>query len=93
MTVCKIVNGQTSIEHHYNNNNRQSPLMSQSNPAIGFSNMVSSFQNNVLTCSFTREKSMPNVTNYFDVGSQKYYILTADGNTDSNGLFQINFIY
>ena len=87
MAVCKMVNGVGSVEHYFNNG-KSPQLMDQANPSIGFSNAKVSLNNNVLTCSFTREKSMPNVNNYLDAGAQQFYFLTANGDTDNSGKIQ-----
>ncbi len=41
-------------------------------------NIVTSYENGVATCSFTRTLTMPSVTNYFDL-NKSYYILAANG--------------
>ena len=45
---------------------------------IGFSNIVTSYENGLATCSFTRAVNMSDITNYFDL-SKSYYILAAYG--------------
>ena len=50
---------------------------------IGFSNIVTSYENGVATCSFTRILTMPSVTNYFDL-NKSYYILAAYGPVKSD---------
>lgn len=77
-------NGTIGVLHYYNNGKYPS-LLSTNDPKIGFSNIVTSYIENTLKCSFTRVKSLSGVSNHFDLNSQ-YYFLTASGslsNTES----------
>ena len=60
--------------------------MNSNNPTVGLSNSVVSSNNGWLTCSFTRQISMPAQQKYFDL-NDLYYILAAWGPLDSNGIF------
>ena len=84
MAVCQVnSNGTVSLYHYYNPGGRSpSTLLSNSNPTVGFSNIVTSLKNGVAQCSFTRQNYLPDVNNYLDISNQ-YYILTAYGNLDS----------
>ncbi len=79
--------GTVNLFHNYNiegeNDNLDSVLLLETNPTVGFSNIVTSYINGVATCSFTRINYMPNVPNYLDINN-KYYILTANGPLDQN---------
>ena len=78
VAVC-VVNSDGSVKlNHYYNMDHSPVLLSSSNSAIGFSNIVTSYSNGIAKCSFTRLKALPNVSQYFDLNS-KYYILTASG--------------
>jgi len=77
--LCQVNNDNTvSLYHFYNNGTISSSLLLISNPTIGFSNIVTSYENGVATCSFTRAVNMSDITNYFDL-SKSYYILAAYG--------------
>jgi hypothetical protein len=90
--VCQVnSNGAVSVSHYYNGAQGVSSLLSSSNPTVGFSNIVTSIQNGVATCNFTRANSLPTVTNYFNQNSQ-YYLLSATGPLSSNGLFHTHLI-
>ena len=84
VAVCKIFNGVGSVEHYYNEG-KTTLLISNDNPTIGFSNISVSYHNDILKCSFVREKSMKDVNNYFDILATKYYILVANGELDEDG--------
>jgi hypothetical protein len=58
-------------------------LLLSTDERIGFSNIVTSYENGVATCSFTRTLTMPSVTNYFDL-NKSYYILAAYGPVKSD---------
>ena len=86
VAVCQVnSNGSISLRHNYNGDSSSNLLLS-SNPTVGFSNIVTSFQNGVATCNFTRANSLPAVTNYLNQNSQ-YYLLSATGPLNTNGLF------
>ena len=59
--------------------------MLSSNPSVGFTNAVTSYSNNVLTCSFTRSKTFSGFSNFFDLNNQ-YYLLTSSGSLSSGGI-------
>ena len=85
--MCQI-NGTTRVVQHYYNSGRSTPEL-MSNPTVGFSNSQVSINNNVMTCSFTRQMSMPGTENYFDISTTSYNLLFASGENDrsSNLLF------
>lgn len=76
-------NGTFDVLHYYNSGKSPS-LMSSTDPRIGFTNIKTSYANNVLTCSFTRAKTLSVDSKYFDLNSQ-YYLLTASGVLSSSG--------
>ena len=69
--------------HYYNSGKFTPSLLLSTNPTVGFSNIVTSYENGVATCSFTRTLTMPSVTNYFDL-NKSYYILAAYGPVKSD---------
>jgi len=86
--MCQV-NGATQIVQRYYNPNNDSypnPIL-QLNPTMGFSNSQISVNNGVVTCSFTRQMSMPNATNYFDISNTQYFMLVASGPSDSSSRF------
>lgn len=76
-------NGTFDVLHYYNLGKSPS-LMSSTDPRIGFTNIKTSYANSVLTCSFTRAKTVSVDSKYFDLNSQ-YYLLTASGVLSSSG--------
>jgi hypothetical protein len=83
--VCKIHNNIPSVEHNYNTG-KSSSLLDSRNPSVGISNQSVKIENGMITCSFTREKNLPNINNYFALTNDNYYILHANGRTNSNGM-------
>ena len=72
--MCKFhSNGTVGLTRYYNNG--KSPT---ADSETGFTNITTSYVNNVLKCSFTRAKAISSVTNSFDLNNQ-YYLLTAYG--------------
>ena len=85
VAVCQVnSDGTVSLYHYYNpGGHSPSKLLSDSNPTVGFSNIVTSLMNGVAQCSFTRQNYLPDVNNYLDI-SKQYYILTATGPLNSS---------
>jgi hypothetical protein len=88
VALCQVnSNGTVNLFHNYNiegeNDNLDSVLLLETNPTVGFSNIITSYINGVATCSFTRINYMSNVANYLNINN-KYYILTANGPLDPN---------
>jgi hypothetical protein len=86
--MCQI-NGATRVVQHYYNTDRSAPKL-MSNSTVGFSNSQVSINNNVMTCTFTRQMSMPGTENFFDISTTPYNLLLASGQNDpsSNLLFK-----
>jgi len=87
VAVCKFycagANCQSTIEHYFNRNRNSLPLKSD-NRQVGFSNVRVLRENDKLLCSFTRQNRLA-VTDYYDSVAKPYYILNANGVTDTNG--------
>jgi hypothetical protein len=88
--MCQI-NGETRVvQHYYNpeNDENRAPVLF-SNPTVGFSNSQVSINNGLMTCTFTRQMSMPGTDKYFEISTTPYYLLVASGENDpsSNLLF------
>jgi len=81
VAICQLNSDNTvSLFHYYNMPHIRPTLILNTNPTIGFSNIKTSYENDILSCSFTRQLNMPNVTHYFDLNNnKKYYILAAYG--------------
>lgn len=81
VAICQVnSDNSVSLFHYYNMPHIPPTLLLNTNPTIGFSNIKTSYENDILTCSFTRQLNMPNVTHYFDLNNnKKYYILAAYG--------------
>ena len=71
--MCKAP--EYTIERYYNND--KSPVKS-SNPSAGISNSIVKYENGVLKCSFTRDKSLANVDQFYNL-TRPTYILVAQG--------------
>ena len=84
--MCQL-NGATQIVQHYYNQDKL-PIL-QPNPTMGFSNSQISVNNGVVTCSFTRQMSMPSATNYFDISKTQYYMLVASGQNENSSKLNI----
>ena len=81
--MCQINGATRVVQHYYNPENVQNraPVLF-SNPTVGFSNSQVSINNNVMTCIFTRQMSMPDTDNYFDISTTSYNLLLASGQND-----------
>ena len=88
VAVCQLnSNGSVNLYHYYNDG-KSSSLLSSSDPILGFSNITTTVNNGKPTCSFTRAKTIPGVSKYFDLNNQ-YYIITASGSVSSSGNFNL----
>jgi hypothetical protein len=82
--LCKIVNNVASVEHYFNSGKSKPSLLDGTRPSVGITNPIVKVENGVMTCSFTRAKSIKTVarqlteSNYFDINNQ-YYLLHARG--------------
>ena len=77
--MCTITNGSASVNHFYNPI-KNSDIIPRPKliGSYGLSNINISLDENILTCSFTRENMVQNVSNYFNTDSpNEYYLLTA----------------
>jgi hypothetical protein len=66
------------VEQRYNSRTDTPSLLDNNDPSIGITNVQVTFTNGWLKCLFTRMKSMPTTTNYFDLNTN-FYILSAIG--------------
>ncbi len=80
--MCQI-NGATRVVQHYYNSGQSTPEL-MSNSTVGFSNSQVSINNGLMTCTFTRQMSMPDTKNYFDISTSPYYLLVASGQNDAS---------
>jgi hypothetical protein len=88
--MCTIANETASVNHYYNPSKNSDQLMPQLIGSYGLSNVNISLEDNTLTCSFTRENMVKNVTNYFSTNQPyEYYLLTAKGIIKDNS--KLNF--
>ena len=83
--ICKIFGSQQTVEHAFNSGKSRPNVLSEQNPSVGLSNIKVQFEDNKLTCSFNRQKSLPDINNYFNTNSS-YYILLARGTINENGI-------
>ena len=83
--MCQI-NGATRVVQHYYNQRKSTPFL-LSDPTAGFSNSQVSINNGLMTCSFTRQMSMPGIDNYFDISTMPYNLLVASGQNDVSSIF------
>jgi hypothetical protein len=69
---------------------RVTPIpLDQTQTSIGFSNMKILNVNGKLYCSFRRVKNINFRANYFNLASNRYYLLFAYGRIDSLGIIGI----
>ena len=80
MTICLLdPSGNGDIYHYYNAIKSTPSYLDSGDQKIGFSNISVTNINGVITFSFARLKTMPQVINYFDLSQNQYYLLTAKG--------------
>ena len=90
--LCKISSSKMSIENYYNSKAYKEPILLDVNhPSIGFSNIKLSLQDDIFTCSFTRENFISNISNYFSMNNN-YYLLFASGKI-TNGKLRFGLIF
>ena len=70
VVICQVENGQPLIVQAFNKG--QDKPIRLSNPSAGLSKTSVKLENGHLICSFRREKSLPNIGNYFDLHN-KYF--------------------
>jgi hypothetical protein len=73
------------VQHYWNEGKTTPSLLNSNNPFIGLTNVAVVTSNGWLICSFTRQISLSNEANYFDLNNT-YYVLAAYGNVISNGI-------
>ncbi len=81
MIVCKS----NKVERMYNTGKSTPSYLVQANPTVGLSSIVTKNVNGLITCSVTRQNSMPSVANYFSLG-KSYHVLFAYGQTTGESL-------
>ena len=81
--ICQTNN---LVQHYVNGYFVTPSLMNSNYPTIGLTNSKVSKNNAWLSCSFTRQISIANQQNYFNL-NDLYYILAAWGQLGSNGMF------
>ena len=86
--MCKSSGSVTTIEHYYNQG-YSSVAIDLTNRAIGLTVSSISFNQNTMTCSFTRDNSNAN-SKYFDLSKSAPYILVAYGTIASGKLKLVN---
>ncbi len=69
----------------YNTGKSSPSYLVSGNPSIGLSDMVTKNVNGLITCSVTRQNSMPSVANYFSLNNN-YFVLFAYGQTSGDRL-------
>jgi hypothetical protein len=90
VSLCKVNSTGSSVETYYNTVKALPSLVNPAEPWLGISKQNITIENGVLTCSFTKLKSIPNLSGtYFDL-KEKYYILFAYGNVNSSSTRPFN---
>jgi hypothetical protein len=88
--MCQINGINKTLHHYYNPVNEANPApVLFSNSTVGFSNSKVNISNNLMSCTFTRQMSMPGIENYFDISTTPYYLLVASGQNDASSKFLI----
>lgn len=73
-----------SIQRYFNEGKFTPSYLDSRIPELGISDPKIFIKNDFIICSFTREKSNPNFSNYFDL-KDKFHILSAFGQIGSSG--------
>ncbi|RNA13343.1 ferric-chelate reductase 1 [Brachionus plicatilis] len=83
VVMCKYsTSGRSSIEHYYNpRKEKTSEVLDPDNRSIGLTQSSVTIDDNFLTCSFKRLKSIENERDYFDL-NEMYYLLMVKGYLD-----------
>jgi hypothetical protein len=81
--ICKYTDATKSSVEHYWSVGYNIQVLDILNETIGISNTKISYEDGVLTCSFSRDKYAEYIDNYFDTNND-HYVLFAHG-ADSNG--------
>lgn len=76
--VCKISDQKGYVQHYYNTGKSAPGYLSPSNPEIGITNAKIEIVNGQVLCSFTREKFINGVNNYFNL-NESFYLLIVKG--------------
>jgi hypothetical protein len=79
---CMMLNGQGTVTRMYNSGRQAPQLFDSSDPSLGIMNASISNANGIFTCSFIRQKSNGNYSNYYNL-SNPFYLLVAQGNMAS----------
>ena len=87
--MCQINGAKKLVQQWYNTGRSTPRLLSTSNPTIGLSNTSISTNNGMLNCLVTRQKSIANIENYFDISNTSYNLLVAYGSNDESGKYLI----
>ena len=92
VVCCKIAGDQASVEQLYNNG-KEPILLDSNNATTGISNPQVSYNNGIISCSFTRQKTNSKVSNYFDLVNKEYYLLLAKGKVENSNAFNFLILY
>lgn len=78
MVICRKIGNETKVERYYNR--KQEPqFLDKNNPTLGLKDSKVIIEGNFFQCSFSRQKKNDSVTNFFNLETNKYYILAAYG--------------
>ena len=93
VVMCKYnQDGRSSVEHYYNPRKEKiSEVLNPNNRSIGLSLSTIKMDDNFLTCSFTRLKSIKNVREYYDLNNL-YYLLLVKGYLDPDSKSVLIFL-
>ena len=83
MVVCKSNGNVKNVEHYFNQGYTVTAI-DTANRALGLTATSITFDQNIMTCSFTRENSNTN-SKYFDISKSNPYILVAYGTIGPTG--------
>lgn len=73
-----------TVQRYYNPSSRGSRPVLQVNPTMGLINPIISINNGIVTCSFSRQMTISNADNYFDISNTPYNLLVASGTNDAS---------
>jgi hypothetical protein len=78
------MNGNFQTVRRYYNPSGYTPPVLQVNPATVFIDPKISISNSIVTCSFSRQMTISNAANYFDISNTPYNLLVASGTNDAS---------
>jgi hypothetical protein len=86
VVLCKYRPNEISVEQYYTTGQETPIILDSSSPSVGITNSQINLVDNFISCNFTRKKSVPEYSRYFDLNN-KYYLFGAFGKYSSSSKF------